>query len=88
MRTSTDHCVLLVRPVAEFLPSCLLDLGGEALGAILACRHCDVAGLQAMQERRCAAACASPQMPTEICFTSPSMRGSASTWMIFAFFGQ
>jgi hypothetical protein len=35
-----------------------------------------------------AAALASPQMPTVIGFTSPSIRGSASTWMILAFFGQ
>ena len=35
-----------------------------------------------------AAAFASPQMPTEIGFTSPSIFASASTWMIFAFFGQ
>ena len=35
-----------------------------------------------------AAAFASPQMPTEIVFTSPSIFASASTWMIFASFGQ
>ena len=35
-----------------------------------------------------AAALASPQTPTLICFTSPSMRWSLSTWMILAFFGQ
>jgi hypothetical protein len=35
-----------------------------------------------------AAAFASPQIPIEIFFTRPSMRGSASTWMIFASFGQ
>ena len=35
-----------------------------------------------------AAAFASPQMPTEIFFTSPSILLSASTWMICAAFGQ
>ena len=35
-----------------------------------------------------AAAFASPQMPTEIGLTSPSIFASASTWMIFASFGQ
>jgi len=34
-----------------------------------------------------AAALASPQMPTEMVFTSPSSLASASTWMIFASFG-
>ena len=46
----------------------------------------------ALPERRstsaCAAARASPQMPTEIGLTSPSIFASASTWMIFASFGQ
>ena len=45
-----------------------------------------------LPERRstsaCAAAFASPQMPTEIDLTSPSIFASASTWMIFASFGQ
>ncbi len=39
-------------------------------------------------ESAVAAAFASPQMPTEMDFTSPSILASASTWMIFAFFGQ
>ena len=34
------------------------------------------------------AAFASPQMPTEIGFTSPSIFASASIWMICAFFGR
>ncbi|MCY1231115.1 hypothetical protein D9M72_435520 [compost metagenome] len=35
-----------------------------------------------------AAALASPQMPTEIFFTRPSILWSASIWMILAFLGQ
>ena len=44
--------------------------------------------LKARRPARSAAAFASPQMPTEIGFTSPSIFASASTWMIFASFGQ
>jgi hypothetical protein len=35
-----------------------------------------------------AASRASPQMPIDTFFTNPSMRGSASIWMILAFLGQ
>jgi hypothetical protein len=76
-----------VGPVVELLfPGGLfgLDLGGAlGLGG--------VAG-QVRPARRCvsatAAALASPQMPTEIFFTRPSMVLSASIWMILASLGQ
>lgn len=38
--------------------------------------------------RAAAASLASPQMPTVIFLTRPSILWSASIWMIFAFFGQ
>jgi len=47
-----------------------------------------LARLGDLADSAAAAARASPWMPTEIGRTRPSMRGSASIWMIFASFGQ
>jgi hypothetical protein len=77
-----------VGPVVE-----LLFPGGLFGSLIFAARSALVASQASVRPARrwvsaTAAALASPQMPTEIFFTSPSMVLSASIWMILASLGQ
>ena len=86
--TSTDHASFsCVQPSSSLLPGALLARDRRrARASWLAWQASDLPARRAISAR--AAALASPQMPTEIGFTSPSIFASASIWMIFAFFGQ
>ena len=79
--------VALVRPAVQFLSQALFS---EMMRSARALSVAEQASSRAASLAASAAAAglASPQMPTDTGRTSPSMRWSASTWMMRAFLGQ